>query len=267
MSRTISRRHQLGLLAVALMSGALSCAALGQTMYKCKTPDGRVEYSSRPCAGTASEVSTLAPDAAPSQADRAAAQARVARDKASIEAREASESPARRPATGQIPSAPAAAKKLDDAKKVDDAWLNEKTMVHTSKGWEQKTRRQVIAEENQREHDATKERAVIEGKSSIRSTAEPRQGLGGRPEEKILVHGTDGWDRSTRAEAAAKESADAAESRLRQAQQAARRSVTYSCSSNVCFGSDGSTYNHSAGGTYVGPSGACQRTGNTLQCP
>jgi hypothetical protein len=42
---------------VALLMLAVACAADGQTIYKCKGPDGRTTYSNLPCAGEGDSLS------------------------------------------------------------------------------------------------------------------------------------------------------------------------------------------------------------------
>lgn len=172
--------QRLILAAAALVLFANS--ASGQTLYKCLA-GGKTTYSDRPCeAGT---QRTVSPDGAPTAEERAAARARLAQDMASQSAKDADHA-ARLASEAQ---GLAAQQRMAAPQPIPDPRDNERVMVHSSRGWDYKTRGQIEAE-----------RAARAGRPANAAGAAWEQ-------DRVTTYGPGGWESGTRLDAAKAEGA------------------------------------------------------------
>lgn len=118
-------------------------SAVAQSIYRCEI-GGKTSYSDRPCSQGATW--TISPNGQPTPEERAAARARLQREMEQDSARW-QERRARELAAAQ---ADAERRAKSPAQAPDDPRDNEKVMVHTSSGWDYKTRKQLRAEEEAR---------------------------------------------------------------------------------------------------------------------
>ena len=164
-------------------------AASAQTMYKCQL-NGKIEYSDKPCV-TGNEVKRIAPNGGPTAEDRGRAVMRLqaererfdAQDRADAQARSNSANTDTRPAPKDAPG--------EFAAKRD----TEKVLTHSKDGWDRKPRAQIEAERQAR---ALGTAAGIAGTGVPTAPGAQSNDPSAGQNEKITVHGKDGWDSKTR---------------------------------------------------------------------
>lgn len=225
-----------------LLAVALGAApATGQSLYKC-VDAGKTSYSDKPCQNGTQR--TLSPDGGPSAEDRAAAQARFAREQAEQNARDRMRS-ARQEA--QDESEALARQQAGSFQPAPDPRANERVMVHGSRGWDYKTRGQIEAE-----------RAARDGR--------PITATGAAWEtERVTTHGSKGWESTTRLGAAQAEGA-----RQRRSDERAREAasaVPNPSMPGTMIDQLGKTWNRTGGFAQDPSTGKmCPVSGNVINC-
>lgn len=147
---------------LAAIASQLPTKALAGEVYKCKGADGRIEYTSAPCDTTktvAGKLQTTKPSDSSDQRAREELQyyrdeliRRNAQDRQDVEnRRRESDAAYARDAKDREDRAA--------AKRTEDFWA-EKQTVHTSKGWERKSRAELVAEEERKRAEAGSRRWI-----------------------------------------------------------------------------------------------------------
>lgn len=135
---------------------AVSGWAADAPLYKCTDRSGRTEFSDRPCGANAKVVGSVQ-----KYTDEEVAETNRQRDTAerAFQQQYRQEQLRQREAAALVPQ-PTYAAPTPGARPLSDSSMNERVMVHTPRGWDYKTRAQIIAEEQARAARASTRRAA-----------------------------------------------------------------------------------------------------------
>lgn len=128
---------------LAVGCALVATASVGQ-VYKCVSPDGKVEYRGSPCEGsqkTAGNVPVTSHGYDP------AAALELERIKSEYRRLQENEDAAHRARVSGVQREAAERERIETARKNRDFFFSEKQTVKTREGWDRKTRAEILADE------------------------------------------------------------------------------------------------------------------------